>query len=174
MTDASQPQLVGSVQERVPTSTANSSRFKAAVSSTGFPVVQHRSKSTFARTRDDKKKSKFGDRREGAPVVISSRVQDRPPGDILPVAPKPLSNSDDWRRQCSDENEKKVEQMTEEEREEERREILERFGGNVGDILKKAREARERNNPTVENETLKQTGEELEGELHPYMLSLLI
>ena len=34
--------------------------------------------------------------------------------------------------------------MTEEEREEERREILERFGANVGDLLKRARLAREK------------------------------
>lgn len=168
MTEASQPQLVGSVLERTPTSsTVSSSRFKAAVSSTGFPAVQHRSKSTFARTRDDQKKSTLGDRRTKAPVVVSSRPVDENRGDPSLASQKPLSDPDDWRRQISVENEKLVDQMTEEEREQERREIVERFGGNVGDVLKKAREARERKNQastTVVNETRKPPAEDLHGE----------
>lgn len=42
----------------------------------------------------------------------------------------------------SRENEQHVEGMTEEEREEERREIMERFGTGVGDLLRRVRNAR--------------------------------
>lgn len=42
-----------------------------------------------------------------------------------------------------EQNRRRVEAMTEEEREAERREILERFGPNVGEILRKARAARD-------------------------------
>jgi hypothetical protein len=43
----------------------------------------------------------------------------------------------------SEENERRVAAMTEEEREQERREIEEKFGKNVGDVLRRARLARE-------------------------------
>jgi RNA polymerase II-associated protein 1 len=42
-----------------------------------------------------------------------------------------------------EENQRKVEAMTEEERETERKEILERFGPNIAEVLRKARAARE-------------------------------
>ena len=50
--------------------------------------------------------------------------------------------SNSWRTQVEEENQKRVEAMTEEEREQERREILEKFGPDVGEILRKARKAR--------------------------------
>jgi hypothetical protein len=43
----------------------------------------------------------------------------------------------------SEENERRVAAMTEEEREQERREIEEKFGKNIGDVLRRARLARE-------------------------------
>jgi len=43
----------------------------------------------------------------------------------------------------SEENEKRVAAMTVEEREQERREIEEKFGKNIGDVLRRARMARE-------------------------------
>jgi hypothetical protein len=43
----------------------------------------------------------------------------------------------------SEENERRVGAMTEEEREQERREIEERFGKNIGDVLRRVRMARE-------------------------------
>ena len=49
----------------------------------------------------------------------------------------------DWRDQISRENEERVQNMTEEERERERQEIIERFGSHVGDVLRRARLARE-------------------------------
>jgi hypothetical protein len=50
---------------------------------------------------------------------------------------------DDWRDRISKENEERVAAMDDAEREEERRQILERFGTNIGDVLKRARLARE-------------------------------
>jgi hypothetical protein len=43
----------------------------------------------------------------------------------------------------SEENERRVAAMTEEEREQDRREIEERFGKNIGEVLRRARMARE-------------------------------
>jgi len=55
----------------------------------------------------------------------------------------PAGDVDGWRSQVDEENKKRVEAMTDEEREQERREILERFGPSVGEILRRAKEARE-------------------------------
>jgi hypothetical protein len=49
----------------------------------------------------------------------------------------------------SEENERRVAAMTEEEREQDRREIREKFGKNIGDVLRKARMAREKQKKTV-------------------------
>jgi len=61
----------------------------------------------------------------------------------------------------SEENERRVAAMTEEEREQERREIREKFGKNIGDVLKKARMAREA------DEKQKKTVASLEGDRIP-------
>jgi RNA polymerase II-associated protein 1 len=120
--------IVGSVVERKPTSSFSTP--KAAVSgNTGFPAVQHRSKSAFARNRDDLRRS-------------VSRPKDVPtalPTNVHPVSTEPA----DWRQQISKENEERVADMTDEQRGEEIQQILERFGSSVGDVLKRARLARE-------------------------------
>jgi RNA polymerase II-associated protein 1 len=120
--------IVGSVVERKPTSSFSTP--KATVTGkTGFPTVQHRSKSAFARNRDDLRKSVS--RPKDVPMVL--------PTNIYPASTEPT----DWRQQISKENEERVAGMTEEEREEEIRQILERFGTSVGDVLKRARLARQ-------------------------------
>lgn len=53
-----------------------------------------------------------------------------------------------------EENTRKVESMTEEEREEERRELLEKFGSGLGDVLRRAREAREGKGKKEEENTI--------------------
>ncbi|KAJ7724980.1 hypothetical protein DFH07DRAFT_1003441, partial [Mycena maculata] len=121
--------LVGSVFERTTTSKP-SSAFAPSSSKTGFPRVEHRSKkSAFARAREANSAP-----RDNVPVVRPSKP---------PPPPQPVDKyGDDWRAQMARENERRVEAMTEEEREEERREILEKFGPGIGDLLKKVREAR--------------------------------
>jgi RNA polymerase II-associated protein 1 len=124
--------LVGSVVERRPgASPLSETTFSALPGKTGFPAAQHRSKSAFARGRDELRRS--GPLRPGdVPVVVPSGPTKLPP------------DPDDWRNQISEENQRRVEEMSEEERERERQEIMEKFGPGVGDILKRVREARER------------------------------
>ena len=116
--------MLGSVVERKPTSslsrpsTVNSNR-------TGFPSVQHRSKSAFARNRGEKQNN--SDR---------SVTQSLNETSTLPAL-------DDWRDRISKENEERVASMDNDERQDEKRQILERFGANIGDVLKRARLARE-------------------------------
>lgn len=125
--------LIGSVLERTPTrSVPESQRFNFGTGSTGFPAVKRRAQldgdrivrgqSAFMRSRVDPKKA------TEVPIVTSA-------------SHSALENSD-WRQAISQENETRVHAMTEEEREQEKREIVERFGDNIGELLKKAREAR--------------------------------
>jgi hypothetical protein len=136
--------LIGSVFERKTSAFSAPNHSKLSGSShTGFPVVQHRSKSAFARGRDELKRngSVGPTRTKDIPVV---QLVNNGGGRIGGQSPKPIVDPDAMRRQISEENEMKVERMTEEERDQERREIIEQFGVGIGDLLKKAREARER------------------------------
>ncbi|KAF9783201.1 hypothetical protein BJ322DRAFT_140937 [Thelephora terrestris] len=129
-------QLVGSVLERTPGSTSSPPRLPAP--KTGFPPVQHRTRSAFARSRDLSKQSTGnGERLDQPPAVTSENPR-------LPNVP-PLSISDEsnWREEVSRENEKIVANMSPEERELERQAILERFGSGVGAILQRAKRNRE-------------------------------
>jgi hypothetical protein len=51
----------------------------------------------------------------------------------------------DWREQMSAENKMRVANMTDEEREAEKQEILKRFGTDIGDVLLRSRQARDKN-----------------------------
>lgn len=143
--------IVGSVVERKPTSSFSTP--KAAVTGkTGFPTVQHRSKSAFARNRDDLRRS-------------VSRPKDVPI--VLPTNVHPASTElADWRQQISKENEERVADMTEEQREEEIQQILERFGTSVGDVLKRARLARESKSVTGKTPETIDTGGEQQSQGH--------
>ncbi len=110
-----------------------------SASSHGFPAVQHRSKSAFARSREDAQKPKsMSITRETRPQVPSVVTSARLNGEKS-EKPTPVN----WRAQMSKENEARVANMTDEEREAEKREILERFGAGIGDILKRARGTQE-------------------------------
>jgi hypothetical protein len=130
--------LVGSVFERKPGPSAPAPPVpQANGSKTGFPTAQHRSKSVFARNREARQQPATPLSREAVPPVVqqASRTNDLLPSEEL--------DADNWRMQMSEENERRVASMTEEEREQERRDIEERFGKNVGDVLRRARMARE-------------------------------
>jgi RNA polymerase II-associated protein 1 len=126
--------LVGSVFERKPGSSVISPPSpKSNESATGFPRALHRSKSLFAQKRGTQQQSVIPSHTAIPPVVQRAprtQVQEE-------------HDTDNWRVQMSEENERRVAAMTEEEREQERRQIRENFGKNIGDILKKARMARE-------------------------------
>ncbi|KAF9499123.1 hypothetical protein BDN71DRAFT_1442690 [Pleurotus eryngii] len=121
--------LIGSVFERKRSGSVKPNAPSVSRRKTGFPPVQHRSKSAFARGRDDARKGDATTSRQVAPP---------------PVVPK-NADVEDWREQISRENETRVEHMSESERQEEINEIMQRFGSGVGDILRKAREARQQN-----------------------------
>jgi hypothetical protein len=150
--------IVGSVVERKPTSSFSTP--KAAVSgNTGFPAVQHRSKSAFARNRDDLRRS-------------VSRPKDVPT--VLPTNVHPVSTElADWRQQISKENEERVAGMTDEQRDEEIQQILERFGSSVGDVLKRALLARETKSVTGEPPETIDTGGEQQGHSTPDLVIFL-
>ncbi|KAG1739496.1 uncharacterized protein EDB91DRAFT_1135674 [Suillus paluster] len=132
--------LVGSVFERK-TSTVQSvpsPRF-ANTPGSGFPAVQHRSKSAFARAREEEKSSS-NIRPTTVPLVLPAR-----PAEQLRDLEVDLPTTDDvMRLQISEDNERQVENMTEEEREQERREVVEQLGSGVGDLLERVRAARSR------------------------------
>lgn len=133
---AHKPSIVGSIVERKPSSSVSIPKLSSS-GKTGFPTVQHRSKSAFARNREDLRKSGIPRLHTVPAIAPSSKQSSR-------HSSSPPPSSVDWRDQVSRENEERVAGMTEEEREQERREIVERFGANVGDILKRARLARDK------------------------------
>ena len=55
-----------------------------------------------------------------------------------------VTSTGDLRQQISEENDRRIEGMSEEGRERERREIIEQFGSEIEDLLRRAKEARER------------------------------
>lgn len=128
------PSLIGSVFERKPASRTTAPQLSGS-GKTGFPIAQHRSKSAFVRSREELRKAGPSRSRE-IPTIIQTAKES--------TNPKLPADHDDWRSQIGAENQKRVEAMTEEEREEERREIIEKFGAGVGDLLRRVREARER------------------------------
>ena len=117
---------------------------------TGFPAVEHRSKSAFARDREEKltrlRHSEPSSLRDTPPIV--SFLNDKSRSEAVNVAER----EDDWRDRISKENEERVAAMNDAEREEERHKILERFGTNIGDVLKRARLARERQKQSAKPE----------------------
>lgn len=129
--------IIGSIIERKASARPIAPQV-ATSSKTGFPTVDHRSKSTFGRNREAARKAGPSQLRE-PPVVATSP---RPSSAVRPVDP------DEWREQISRENEERVAGMSEEQREAERREIVERFGAGISGVLKRARETRQRQKTT--------------------------
>ncbi|KAG1899621.1 uncharacterized protein F5891DRAFT_1037494 [Suillus fuscotomentosus] len=135
--------LIGSVFERK-TSTAQSlpsPRF-AKTPGSGFPAVQHRSKSAFARAKEEEKSSSNA-RHTTVPLVNPASPAKQPRSRDLEVDSH--TADDAMRQQISDENERRVANMTEEEREQERCEVLEQLGSGAADLLERVRAARSRN-----------------------------
>jgi RNA polymerase II-associated protein 1 len=129
------PALIGAVSERkplsVPKSPTNTSEGQG-----GFPAVQHRSKSAFARGREELSRRQAS---TGNPGQVPAIKPSKPPA---ATQVNGTDDANDWRKQVSEENQRKVEAMTDDERAAEVGDILQRFGANVGDILLRAREKR--------------------------------
>lgn len=126
-------QLVGSVLERIPGSTPLPSKLPAP--KTGFPPVQHRTKSAFTRSRDLSRQSASNIKRPDQPPLVTFGNSNAP----SPQTP----DESKWLEEVGRDNEKIVANMSPEERELERQAILERFGPGVGAILQRAKRNRE-------------------------------
>ncbi|PBK67213.1 hypothetical protein ARMSODRAFT_915518 [Armillaria solidipes] len=132
--------LVGSVFERPPSLALHRPPQLSTSGRTGFPAAQHRSKSAFARRRDEERKTD-NTRPRGVPTIVPiPKVQPFTPN----VPEREEESVANWREEISRQNQLQVQNMSAEERERERNEIYERFGADIGGILRRAREARER------------------------------
>ncbi|KAI6163286.1 hypothetical protein EDD17DRAFT_1776068 [Pisolithus thermaeus] len=120
---------IGSVVERKVTSQPSATPRFTAKPGAGFPAVQHRSKSAFARAREEATVNNIDTRRN----KISS-----------PKRNPFLTNVEDLRHHISRENEQRLESMTPEEIERERKGILEQLGNDAPELLRRVQEARER------------------------------
>src|SRR6266540_851043 len=136
--------IVGSIYERKPLSSA--SRLPLPIShETGFPTVQHQSRSVFARNHKNISAAPKSSRCANVPSLSFEVAADEFECSRGLVAKFDGSEIDeDWRERIGKENEGRVAQMEEAERDEEKRQILERFGSNIGDVLQRVRLARER------------------------------
>ncbi|KAF9231920.1 hypothetical protein BU15DRAFT_67919 [Melanogaster broomeanus] len=139
--------MLGPVFERKtsPASLPQSSSKFSGTPGSGFPAAQHRSKSAFSRAREKEAKGSTGATRlNGVPSVVVTPTQaPRPPPPVLDTKPIP-TDTNALRRQISQENERKVAEMTEEEIEKEKQDILEQLGSGTGELLRRIREARQR------------------------------
>ncbi|KAG8902837.1 hypothetical protein FRB99_004033 [Tulasnella sp. 403] len=148
--------LIGSVQERKPTTSNKANLAGKFDPATGFPAAQHRSQSIFARNKNARLttparpssvplvQTTTGSPTEGS-IARSEHVVD--PGSEEP---------DDWRQSMSYQNEKRVREMTDSERERERQDVIERFGPDVISLLnrvKQRREAQGQATPTAQEHT---------------------
>jgi len=137
---ANRQPLIGSVLERKRNAVAQPPK-PIDSHRQGFPSAQHRSKSTFGRSRESARGPNHAanETRPSVPPIVVSNLQ----GTKEVESKKPIIH--DWREQISVENETRVADMTDEEREAEKQEILKRFGTGIGDVLMRARQAREKN-----------------------------
>lgn len=153
--------LIGSVIERQPGPSAPVPSVSQPIGSrTGFPMAQHRSKSVFSRNREARQQPAALQSRDSVSPVVQQTSRTRR------LAPEEEPDTDDWRVRMSEENERHVAAMTEEERVQERREIEEKFGKNIGEVLKRARMARE----SHENQKNAVASESLGGDPAPSLL----
>lgn len=122
-------------------------------SSSGFPAVPHRSqRKPRTQTRQPSSAAEVASNVD-APhqdvsttperlAPLSARVTDAGPS-RLPAADANLSEAERVRREVDEENTRRVEAMTDEEREQEARELTERFGPGLLELMRKRRAARE-------------------------------
>lgn len=144
--------LIGSVFERNQLSTP-AAPSSSKTTATGFPAVQHRSKSAFARNREKNiAGGKASARLKEPPLVSTASAFTTAPAHAQSPNGADASD-DDWLRQVGEENARKVASMTDAEREAEKREIEEKFGSGIGEILRRAKEAREARERDMERDT---------------------
>ncbi|KAI6112432.1 hypothetical protein EDD16DRAFT_1163599 [Pisolithus croceorrhizus] len=133
--------VIGSVVERKTTSPPSASPRFTAKPGVGFPAVQHRSKSAFARAREEATVNNAATRWNEVPLVVPTGELQPPPTTETKSA---LTDAEDLRHHISQANEQRLASMTPEEIEKERKAILEQLGSDAPDLMRRVREARER------------------------------
>lgn len=136
--------MIKSIVEK-PTSSPNPPQFTPPQVPTlgGFPRATHRSQST---SLFSKARSKPLPSRQAQAPVVQSTVPIPPPPTSRISFPQNLSDEQHIIDSAQRENEERIAGMSLEERQQEAKELVERFGGGLADILRKRREARERGN----------------------------
>ena len=128
--------LVGAVFERNPTTAGCVTPFTGSARN-GFPVVQHRSNSVFGRTKEQKKVA-------NAPSKSPHTVDLKRAPDLSSSLTHTNPDPSDWRQQMSEENQRRVENMTDEERERGISAIYEQLGSGARENMRKIIAARRR------------------------------
>ncbi|KZT57218.1 hypothetical protein CALCODRAFT_508919 [Calocera cornea HHB12733] len=149
--------MIGSVVERKPSSNRPPAQgaFPAPNPSTGYPTVTHRSKTTRGASAFAKSRQVNPSRPQNVPTILSTispsmkwesteddddvSVQPNPPA----PAPIPTDETERLLKEVGDENNQRISEMTEEERMAERADLLEKFGGGIGEMLRRRRLQRE-------------------------------
>ena len=158
MSQSSHTSLVGSIVERKLQSPSVPPTVKIS-GKTGFPIAQHRSKSVFARAREEQKKEGGSARPPRPPTVTRTAVRsplvqsDSNAEEESRNARVIAQASEDWRRQMEEDNQRRVENMSAEELEDARRQIFEQFGPDIGELLKQTRAAKEAERARTEHST---------------------
>ncbi|KAH6912601.1 cytoplasmic protein [Coprinopsis sp. MPI-PUGE-AT-0042] len=133
--------IIGSIVERKPAAVAGAARAPSGSPSTGFPSIQHRSKSAFVRSREETQRATA--RLQAPPLIATSRPQFQNPSKPTQLGyPTVKDDPEVIRDQISRENEAVIAGMSQEQIDEERRQIIERFGSGIEGILEKARRNR--------------------------------
>ncbi|KAI5998066.1 hypothetical protein EDD15DRAFT_2363892 [Pisolithus albus] len=133
--------VIGSVVERKTTSQPSAASRFTAKPGIGFPAVQHRSKSAFARAREEAAVNSANARRNEVPLVVPTGELQPPPTAETKSA---LTDAEDLGHHISQANEQRLANMKPEEIEKEREAVLEQLGSDAPDLLRRVREARER------------------------------
>ncbi|KAF9517230.1 hypothetical protein BS47DRAFT_1390022 [Hydnum rufescens UP504] len=143
--------MIGNIKERETSSTPTPPSIPSTSRRSGFPKAQHRlKKSAFLGSRESQNRDSSRGGVRAVPHVAPVSEGSHAPYRSDEVEPPPLGHKihdvDEIRAQVSAENEQLVQSMSDEQRETERQEIYARFGPGIGDVLRRAREARERQN----------------------------
>lgn len=113
--------------------------------SSGFPTAHHRSKSAFARAQQGNRQSPVERRRDVPKVATSSSLRNSvqaPAGNGLNEGAGDVQGTT-WEDQMRHDNARLVEQMSDEERKRHTSEVLDQFGPNLGELVRKMKRARD-------------------------------
>ncbi|KAG9002460.1 hypothetical protein FRB94_003871 [Tulasnella sp. JGI-2019a] len=135
--------LIGEIRERSLTNISSIKPQGKFDPATGFPTVQHRSKSAFAKGRDAARAATTAT--TAVPAVRATEKADSP--EEVDSGSVPTTGNDNladaaWRKGMSDQNDARIQQMSQAEREREAAELSETFGPGLLELVRKAKRRR--------------------------------